>query len=342
MHDTKRLNTIPIFDVAIALGLEVRHNKCRCFLHPDTNPSLSFAPRSNRWRCFGCQENGDVISLVAKRLNISFNDACEWIEKVFLLDSISNNKNQIVHRQKNIPKAHISQQTSGSPNSDMYEEIISALTLNAVDKSYLVNQRALSPRVVKESNIRSVNDIDAFYQYLFGRFKQEELLSAGLLKMADQKLKRTFWTAGLLIPFYSYGGRIKSLQLRVYNPRPVHAKYVFLNGIDTLLYNEVLLSKLPVSSKLYICEGVPDTLSVLTMNCNAVGVPGAAGFKDRWIELMGQFRIIIAFDNDAAGSENAIKLNMRLKSRGIESIIQAPGPYHDVNEKLIAERSEYE
>lgn len=44
----------------------------RCPFHSDKNPSFIVYCDSNRYKCFGCQENGDVISFVMKIKKLSF------------------------------------------------------------------------------------------------------------------------------------------------------------------------------------------------------------------------------------------------------------------------------
>lgn len=58
-----------IITVAEHLGLNLnRKNMCKCFLHNEKTASLSINPKKQIWHCFGCNQGGDVISLVEKSL----------------------------------------------------------------------------------------------------------------------------------------------------------------------------------------------------------------------------------------------------------------------------------
>ena len=46
-----------------------------CPFHDDHKPSLVVYPESNRWRCFGCGESGDVITFVMKLNSLNFKEA---------------------------------------------------------------------------------------------------------------------------------------------------------------------------------------------------------------------------------------------------------------------------
>lgn len=79
MPDFKELKKIDCREVARCLGLELnRQNKARCFLHTgDRNPSLMVY--ADGWKCFGCEEHGDAVDLVAKYQGISNTEAAQWI-----------------------------------------------------------------------------------------------------------------------------------------------------------------------------------------------------------------------------------------------------------------------
>lgn len=85
-HRIKQLNTV---DVARrCLSLELRRQGARwtgsCPIHADSNPSLVIFP-NGQWHCFGCQEHGDAVNLVAQVLNLRPIDAAKLIAREFNL-----------------------------------------------------------------------------------------------------------------------------------------------------------------------------------------------------------------------------------------------------------------
>ena len=52
--DIQKLNELPIEQVAQALGLSVNRHKALCPFHDDSNPSLTFSVRKNRYKCYVC------------------------------------------------------------------------------------------------------------------------------------------------------------------------------------------------------------------------------------------------------------------------------------------------
>ena len=56
-------------------GIEVKRNgMCRCPFHDDKTPSMKV---DERFHCFGCEEDGDVIDFTAKFFNLSLPEAAE-------------------------------------------------------------------------------------------------------------------------------------------------------------------------------------------------------------------------------------------------------------------------
>ena len=74
-------SSVQIEEVAKWLGIEVRGGKAKCPFHNDQTPSLSF--KSGRFKCFGCNEFGDAIDLVAKLRHVSTVEAAQLISESF-------------------------------------------------------------------------------------------------------------------------------------------------------------------------------------------------------------------------------------------------------------------
>lgn len=81
MIDILAAKEVPIEQVALRLGHEVKQHKIRCIskTHRDFSPSLSFDTRLNRFKCFACDLSGDVLDLVQITLGLDLKDAYEWL-----------------------------------------------------------------------------------------------------------------------------------------------------------------------------------------------------------------------------------------------------------------------
>lgn len=52
---------------------------CRCLLHNEKTASCKIDPERQTFHCFGCNQGGDVITLVQKLHNLSFKDTCKYL-----------------------------------------------------------------------------------------------------------------------------------------------------------------------------------------------------------------------------------------------------------------------
>src|SRR5215469_14837077 len=50
-----------------------------CPFHNERTPSFYVFPESQTWRCFGCNEGGDVFTFVEKQQGLDFRDALQYL-----------------------------------------------------------------------------------------------------------------------------------------------------------------------------------------------------------------------------------------------------------------------
>lgn len=68
------------------LGIKLnKQHKAICPFHKEKTPSFSVSSSKQMWKCFGCDDGGDVIYLVSKLLNISALEACKYLNSIFFL-----------------------------------------------------------------------------------------------------------------------------------------------------------------------------------------------------------------------------------------------------------------
>ena len=333
MYDIERLKQIDICDVAINLGLVVKNKKALCFLHPDHNPSLCFYS-DNQWHCFGCGEGGDVISLVQKRKECSFREACQWLNNVFFCGTIDSSikkthpKEPYYIQEKETKKS--------TPDSEIFHAILQHLKLSKHSEDYLCLKRKLSLKVLERANIVSLEDVKELERWLKNNYSQERLLRAKLLKIRNKHAELFWWTPGILFPYFDYDGNLINFQLRPY-ATDSNSKYVFLPELPTCIFNEHLLKEIKTGDVVHLCEGAIDALSIQTKEGFAVAFPGVNAIKPEQLELFYRFKNIIVFDNDFAGQKAAKNLLFEMRNMGISVMNAELANFKDVNEQLIAE-----
>ena len=72
--------------IASDLGLKFKNNKCLCFLHSESNPSMSFDSKKKKFKCFSCGNSYDVFNHYQEYYNKSFIEAVKSIVNDFNLN----------------------------------------------------------------------------------------------------------------------------------------------------------------------------------------------------------------------------------------------------------------
>lgn len=94
--DTRRLNAIPVTEVARRLGCNIRKKgtvfTTNCPWHDDHHPSLTLYERTdeNRCHCFSCGKGGSVIDFVMQHEQWTFQEACRWLSDEFGISTYSD------------------------------------------------------------------------------------------------------------------------------------------------------------------------------------------------------------------------------------------------------------
>lgn len=140
----------------------------------------------------------------------------------------------------------------------------------------------------------------------------------------------------IVIPIKDITGKILFNKYRKnpFNLENSGPKYKYDKGGSVTLYNETILSKSSANEPVFILEGEGDVLTITSFGFKAVtSTGGASSFQESWVEKFKDLNnIIICLDNDIAGIDGAIKIQMFIPSA---RILMIPTTYgKDVTEFL--------
>ena len=92
--------------IALDRGLKLNNqNKCLCFKHTETNPSMSFDVKHKKFKCFSCNANVDIFEHYQEYYSVSFIEAVKLIVKDFNLN-IELNIKDTERKPKKAPTTH--------------------------------------------------------------------------------------------------------------------------------------------------------------------------------------------------------------------------------------------
>ena len=234
--DIQKLQDLPIEQVAEALGLTVHHHKALCPFHDDSNPSLTFSVRKNRYKCYVCDAHGGVIDLVMHYEHKTFLEACRRLNNqynVIMTCSLDHGANLDPRTLNLEPKPF---------NASRYERFFARPFLSNEARRFLFEERRLNQRVVQWCRLTSWKD------------KQS--------------------VPWLQIPYYDREGRLIGIQNRnlIKGASP---RFRFPQGASCSIYNLPVLNLLKPRETLFIAEGASDCWSLLSAGHKAIAIPSA-------------------------------------------------------------------
>lgn len=231
-------------------------------------------------------------------------------------------------------------------NKIIFNELYTYCIASGMDDKvykYLRIDRRLSDDVIKQSRLFSINDISETTKHLLKLFDLKELQGTGLFN--DNRLK--FDNSYRLIIPYIENNEITYLRARYFDPSGntgiKRSKYNGLSN-DSLnlnrtkrFYNVDTLYKADLYSKIYLCEGEFDALSLESIGLNAVAIAGTGSIPpEQDFKVFGNNHVVLCFDNDKPGQDATVKAEEILIRNDIYYTVQhLPDGVKDINEFLI-------
>lgn len=336
-----KIKELSITQVAEKLGFTVVKKKALCFGHQDRTPSLNFDEKKGRYKCYVCDVKGDVINLVKENLNLSFVDACNWLINQFQI--IVTEPSHFRFRKANRVIKYVPPivESPFQPNPKIYEWLIKQLTLSQRGLNYLTIKRGFSKERIEELEIRDMVNPSSVYDKLKEEWGTEALVKCGLCKIGDNNIiKNIWWDYVIIFPFVDLNYRINYLQGRRLNLDKIQSKYINLSQIRPYVYNIHTLTELNEGDQLYICEGIPDTITAMHLGLKAIGVLGASSFDSELVTMLMKYRIGVIPDADAGGKKflDNVRKEFDKKGKTVQKYT-IPKPFNDLNEYFITKDS---
>jgi DNA primase len=313
------LKTIPVLDVAKALGIEVQNSKAECFGGHDTKPSLHFWIDKNSWFCFGCGLGGDCIELVKRVKGIGFSEAARWLGEMFNIDGLTQGSSLGRVKSRRIFKSSgpTKQIEEHKGNPEVFEWFVQRLGLSQNGREYL-RGRGFSDNTIDYFQVRDLSRPSKIIREMIDKWGYDILYNCGFYKTKPEIVGNEiaiphYWVYSMWFPF-KCDNRVVYLQRRMLNP--AYDKYVNLARIRKPLYNVDVLRNLDSHSVVHICEGITDTIMAHQKGLNAVGILGATSVVPEHIELLTPFRIRVIQHNDNPGKLFYTKLERLFLEKG--------------------------
>lgn len=318
--DIQKLRELDILQVADLLGMGLRNKRALCIHHDDHHPSLAFNVKKNTCHCYSCGFSADTIALVRERLNLGFSEACRWLADHFdvyigddrygnsakygnaarYADKCADKKvltasdRRMASLRAHFAETHVSHGhvAPSSVDVEFYQQMFRQMHLSESGRSFLFEERLLSPEALKVCQIVSTEQ------------------SVCMARVG----RGVFDGPSLIFPYFDQEGRLFSVQSRYLGKKKEIPRFKFAPGSHRMVYGLDRLKDYPPDEPLLITEGPSDCWTALTLGIHAIAIPSATLFDRRFQGLLAGRNLHIFPDQDEAGLSRYFELKKALPS----------------------------
>ncbi|CAG76300.1 DnaG primase-like protein [Pectobacterium atrosepticum SCRI1043] len=283
-----------------------------CPFHQENTPSCVISPDKNLYHCFGCDAGGSVLDWVMKTEGLSLPHA---------VDKLRREAGEMPATAALPPVADIANEQERQALLHRVTEFYHHTLLNAPEAvAYLEKRRLHHPELVAQFRLGFANRTLG-YRLPSKKLKDGAAIRAQLQAIGVMRDSGHEHLAGsLVVPVIDINGQVRELygrklcdKLRAGTP-----KHLYLPGPHGGVWNE---QALVASRSVILCESLVDAMSFWVAGYrNVTAAYGVNGFTDEMRQAFirhGVKQVLIAFDNDTAGDDGAVKLASALAADGI-------------------------
>ncbi|MGZ9414462.1 DNA primase [Mycoplasma sp. 480] len=297
------------------LPLEKRGNNylAICPFHQDSKPSLTISPSKKIFKCFSCQESGNVLDFVIKFNNFSFTNALKYLNENFNLnlnlDEMSSFENKPLYNEF--------EQKLIKANEDanmLFKLFLLNQQKSNFEISSFIQNRFINDEIIKVFELGFAPNDNKIIELLSLKNNQKDILINASLITENEN---SFFKNRIMFPIKNQFGNIVGFSGRVISDKSNQVKY--LNSAQNKIFSKSkilfnyknAIDFLGTKNELIICEGFMDVIALYKANIkNAVALMGTA-LTEEHIKLLLNKHVILLLDGDKAGVE-ATKKSLKI------------------------------
>lgn len=305
-----KVDVVEEIGLVVALQKSGKSFKGLCPFHNERTASFYVFAESQTWRCFGCNEGGDVFSFVQQQQGLEFRDALLYLAEkagVAVEDYTSSNPQE--ERETNAVKERLRKL-----NEDAllwFHQMLLRSRDGDEARDYVQSRGISSNSVVAFSLGYAPDHGDGLSRYLLGQgYTERELISGGLAREREEGKGvgvYDYFRQRLIFPIRDTRGRVIGFGGRALGDG--HPKY--LNSPQTLLFekNSVLYAMdmardaIKLAKQVVIVEGYVDAVIAHQYGTKQTVACIGSAITEKHISQLKKLtkQVTLALDPDAAG-----------------------------------------
>lgn len=305
-----KVDILEIIGARVNLKKAGRHYKGLCPFHSEKSPSFIVSPERQSYKCFGCQESGDVFSFLQAYDGMSFLEALEMLAAKVGIKLVSYRPTVEDSRRKRLLEIL-------DLASEYYRYLLKTHESGSVARDYLAKRGIISESIEKfylgyaPPQWRSVSD----FLMLKKGYSAEELEAAGLVirKEGGNGFYDRF-RGRVMFPLRDHKGVVVGFSGRTLSSESTEAKYI--NSPETTLYHKSKMlyglwenrEMIRKDNQIVLVEGELDVIPSVQAGVKSVVAIKGSAFTEEQAQLISRYsrNVYMSLDSDLAGQE-AIK-----------------------------------
>jgi DNA primase len=327
----RRVDLVDLISHYVTLKKAGANFKALCPFHEERTGSFMVSPEKQIFKCFGCNESGNIFGFVMKMEGLNFPEAVKFLADrcgVVLIDNFK--KNEIKKEDKN--RLLLINELS----CKYFEAILNKHHAGASAKEYL-KKRGIGEEMIKKFRIGFVPSQRGLNDFLKKRgFSEEEIVKAG---KPDRFFNR------IMFPICDAMGNVIAFTGREF-PESRGPKY--LNTAETsLFYKSRALyginharGDIRLKGTVVFVEGQMDVIASHQSGVKHCVASSGTAITEDHLKIMYRYgqKFILAFDNDEAGKKATEKaIEICLKENYNTDVVVMPDDFKDAGEVIEKE-----
>lgn len=301
-----------------------------CPFHTEKTPSFIVSPELQRFKCFGCGENGDIFNFIQKIEGIDFPEALEKLSK-----------EAGVELKKPKLNSHIAKLYDINKLAARY--YYKALKKDKNASAYIQN-RGISEESIYKFGLGYSPGGFGLLDYLQGlssKFSKNELIDSGLFTLKSGKLREKFFKR-IMFPIRSTSGKVIGFSGRVLSGDHKGPKYI--NTPETPIYHKKdnvygqyeSRKAIRKNDLVIFCEGQTDVISAHQMGFENIVAPLGTALTIEQLKQLSKLtkNFLFLFDSDSAGLKAMERALLLISQLNLRAYGASPDPYKDIDELL--------
>src|SRR6266568_4496262 len=308
-----KIDVVEEIGLVVSLQKSGKALKGLCPFHNERTPSFYVFAGTQTWRCFGCNEGGDVFSFVQKQQGLDFRETLHYLAEkagVQVDDYSSQNPEQV--RETSALKERLRKLNE---DALLWFHQMLLRSKDAAEARAYVQSRGISADTVVTFSLGYAPDQwDTLAHYLLGRgYTERELVQGGLARDRDGGLGGSssgvydYFRHRLIFPIRDTRGRVICFGGRAFGDN--QPKY--LNSPQTLLFekNSILYAldmardAIKHEKQVVIVEGYVDAVIAHQHGTKQTVACIGSAITEKHIQQLKKLtrQVTLALDPDAAG-----------------------------------------